>query len=427
MSVSFAGKSDPPVFNPPPERPPAEEEAAGNYGSAKPRPHLRAVLIIAVVLAAASLISALCVDPLERHYVHALLASGRDVNALRSLALERSAFRQADLLPLYGSSELIKPVPNRGPEFFRNYPTGFSVFPVGKPGTYPIIMLQHLVGVGRELRGRKLAISISAGWFRESEVVPDQYRGNFLLPAAREFLFSSDASYALRQEVARHIGRYQETFESDPVTAFAVRRLAGDSWFDRVAYRAAWPLGRLQIAISRGQDHFEVLVAAARLGRHRPRVRPAGELDWPKLFARAEGWSDQRHEHKSTRLPRAVPADNTDAEFLAILDESPAWGDFELLLRALQELGARPLILCTPLNGRSLAEDGVSPAAREIFYRRMAEMAARYPVTFCGFTDHDDDHDFVYDRNDHLSARGWLFYDQVLDDFVHDRLEDSGR
>jgi D-alanine transfer protein len=410
-------------LNRPPESEPAakadarwvrDEVSAG-------RPHLAAVLIIAAMIAVAYLVVAFGVDRLERNYVHALLSSGKDVNALRSLVMERCAFRQADLLPLYGSSELIKPVPNRPTELFRDYPTGFSIFPVGKPGTYPIIMLQHLVGVGPELRGRKVAVSISAGWFRESEVIPDQYRGNFLLPTAREFLFSTHASYGLRQEVARRIGRYQETFENDSVVAFAIHHLAGDSWFDRAAYWAAWPLGRLQILISRGQDHFEVLVAAARLHKHRSKVRPAGGLDWAKLFARAEGWSDKRHRKKSTGLPRTMSIQNTDGEFLAVLGESPAWDDFELLLRTLQEMGARPLVLCTPLNGRSLAEEGVSPSARTVFYRRMAEMVARHQVTFCGFSDHDADRDFVYDRNDHLSPRGWLFYNQVLDDFMHDR------
>jgi len=396
-------------------------------GSFRGRPHLVAVLMIAAALAVALVVLELCVDRLETNYVHTLLASGKDVKALRSLALQRRAFEQPDLLPLYGSSELIKPVPNRAMDFFHTYPTGFNIFPVGKAGTYPLIMLQHFVGVGPEIRGRKVAISISAGWFRESEVIPDQYRGNFLLPTAREFLFSTHVNYALRRAVARRIATFQETYESDSVVTFAIRHLSSDSAFDRVAYWAAWPLGRLQILVSRWQDHFEIVVAALRL-----RMSPASiqrtpqELDWPKLIERAGGGGDPPGDAADPPILTARNRD-ADAEFLAMVRNSPAWGDLDLLLQSLEALGARPLLLCTPMNGRDLAGNGVSRAARDVFYRRMAEAVARSHVAFCQFADHDADRNFVYDRSDHLSGKGWMYYNRALDDFVHDRLKDESR
>jgi hypothetical protein len=43
----------------------------------------------------------------------------------QGLAFERAAARAPDILLLYGSSELIDPVPNRASDFFSNEPTGF--------------------------------------------------------------------------------------------------------------------------------------------------------------------------------------------------------------------------------------------------------------------------------------------------------------
>ena len=51
----------------------------------------------------------------------------------RAWPCRRQAFRQPDLLVMYGSSELAKEMPNNAVQFFEEYPTGFRVFPVGNP------------------------------------------------------------------------------------------------------------------------------------------------------------------------------------------------------------------------------------------------------------------------------------------------------
>src|SRR5499425_3252416 len=62
----------------------------------------------------------------------------------QGLAFERAAARTPDVLLLYGSSELIDPIPNRASDFFSRAPTGFQVCPVGKAGTTSLIILQKL-------------------------------------------------------------------------------------------------------------------------------------------------------------------------------------------------------------------------------------------------------------------------------------------
>jgi DltD protein len=66
----------------------------------------------------------------------------------QGLAFERAAARRPDILLLYGSSELIDPIPNRASDFFSNAPTGFQVCPVGKAGTTSLIILQKLGRTG---------------------------------------------------------------------------------------------------------------------------------------------------------------------------------------------------------------------------------------------------------------------------------------
>ena len=70
---------------------------------------------------------------LERRYVHALAPEAFEQKTQGS-AIAREAFRQPDLLPIFGSSELLVTrryaKPFEAGSLFRDYPTGFNVFPI---------------------------------------------------------------------------------------------------------------------------------------------------------------------------------------------------------------------------------------------------------------------------------------------------------
>src|SRR6476646_2161396 len=140
---------------------PADEAAPARspaLAGAVDAPHLSAALI-ATGLAIAILAGGYRFSRLvESRYIHALApqleyltvdASTYGLPDLmlknQGLALQAEALRQPDLLPIYGSSELIRRV-SQGPyhpgELFRRYPTGFTIFAVGRPGASPLITLQ---------------------------------------------------------------------------------------------------------------------------------------------------------------------------------------------------------------------------------------------------------------------------------------------
>jgi poly-D-alanine transfer protein DltD len=84
----------------------------------------------------------------------------------QGLAFQRAAVHAPNVLPLYGTSELIIPsVQERANLFFRSAPTGFQVSPVGGGGANLLVMLQKIGALGSDLRGKKLVISLSPGWF----------------------------------------------------------------------------------------------------------------------------------------------------------------------------------------------------------------------------------------------------------------------
>jgi hypothetical protein len=107
---------------------------------------------------------------------------------------------------------------------------------------------------------------------------------------------------------------------------------------------------------------------------------------------------------------------------MSTLAKSQEWDDLELLLRELNELGARPLLLSMPIHGGWYDYVGVSYSARRAYYEKLRGISARYHVPVVDFADHDADRMFCRDPMGHLAPNGLLYYDQVLDSFFHDAI-----
>src|ERR1700751_1604340 len=152
-------------------------------------PHLISALVAFTVVVAILCGGSLLAIQLERKTVHWIAPRDFFIKN-QGLAFERAAARRPDILLLYGSSELVDPIPNRAFDFFSSAPTGFQVCPVGKAGTTSLIILQKLAALGPDLRGRKVVISVSPSSFFASSVRPEAYAANFSLPAANAIIFS---------------------------------------------------------------------------------------------------------------------------------------------------------------------------------------------------------------------------------------------
>jgi len=385
------------------------------------RPHLYASLIALALCCAALGLGYRWCRGVEREHI-ADLATDLSDPKLQGVAIQREAFLQPDLLVLYGSSELVRQVPLMAAEFFQDYPTGFRVFPVGKAGTSQLAVLQKLAALGPALRGRKLALSLSPSFFFEEHVDMEWYAGNFSALQAGELCFSDDLSFSLKHDAARRLLAYPETLEDHWLLDGTLRRLARGTRLDRALYYAAWPLGKLQNAIARLQDHFEAALHIESLPdtlnlRRKPRV-----LNWADNLRKAEALSrDLAAKSKAAPKLTQKPRGSRDELFLARLKRATEWTDFDLTLRALGELGAKPLILSMPVHAQDLETVGVSPKARAAFPAQLQAVAAKYQVPLVYFRASEEDPLFFADHLDHLGAKGWIYYNKMLDDFYHGR------
>jgi hypothetical protein len=153
-----------------------------------------------------------------------------------------------------------------------------------------------------------------------------------------------------------------------------------------------------------------------------PHRRPL-DIDWDRALVKAAQRTRATEEEQAAPEPqwRAFQS-GVENGFLETMRRAHEWENLDLLLRGLQELGAKPLLLSMPINGPYFDRIGISPEAREAYYVKLRGMAEKYGAPVVDFRDHEEDPKFLADHHDHLSIEGWMYYNEVLDEFFHDRI-----
>jgi D-alanine transfer protein len=361
------------------------------------------------------------------HLEHATIVSTAPESfALKNqgLAFQRAAAHSPNVLTIYGTSELLIPAaPERGNIFFRTAPTGFQLSPVGSGGAGPLIMLQKVGALGSALRGKKVAISLSPGWFCTAKPGAQGYTANFSPMAATEMVFGTALDFRLKREIAARMLQFPETLEQRPLLEFALRRLASGHLLDRVVFCALWPAGKIQTALYELEDHWAAVHHIRYQTKPPPRLQKE-TVDWPQLIAKASKArpADAGKIQQPSRFDRKITPGSRDVGFVRGIKGAPAWIDLDLLLRCVATVEARGLVLSMPLAGDFYDHAGVSRSARDEFYRKLPALVEQYHFPVLEFEDHDEDPAFLIRHQSHLTAKGWAYYDRALDDFFHGRL-----
>jgi D-alanine transfer protein len=395
-------------------------------GGKKATPHLFSGLVASGLAAAVLFAVRLAAIHLEHTTVS---STAPELFPLKNqgLAFQRAAVHAPNVLPLYGTSELIIPsIPETASVFFRSAPTGFQVSPVGGGGANLLVMLQKVGALGSDLRGKKLAISLSPGWFLKVKSGWQGYKANFSPMAASKMIFGTELDFELKRDIASHMLERPSTLEGRPLLRFALRRLASGRWLDRLVFCALWPAGKLQTVLMAFQDHF------AALSYIRDQIKPAPQphpevLDWSKLIAKVSETepTDSSNVKKDPSFDALVIPGSRDVAFRNDMNASPGWKNLELLLRVLARVHARPLILSMPIGGNFYDRAGISRSAREDYYTKLRALVQRYHFPLVEFEAHDEDPAFLIRHESHLTAKGWMYYNRALDDFFHGRMPRS--
>lgn len=405
-------------------------------------PHLfaagAALLLAACFLAGVHLYAV----SLEQRYVRTLApATTHWTEKSHAIAVQRLAFAQPDLLPVYGSSELIIGSPHDADEFFKYFPTGFRPFAVASAATTPIIMTLRLGSMGAALQGKRVVISVSPPEFYRPQLEQPSYNANFSRAQATALTFSRQIPYALRQAAARRMVQYPDTIADDPILRWGLEALADGSPLGPVRYAAVLPLGLVQSAMLDLCDHWQFV---AFVHKHRDLHRfesvvPA-PVDWTAVEADAAAVAAFRGRNNPFELdgvywigtslgkhhPHEARGDPMPLQVLSLMEKglrheprSLEWQDLALLLDIVRALGGQPLVVSAPFPGPFYDYWGMTADERGRYYAQVRAVASREHVPIVDFADHDSERGFIRDAQEHLTDKGWVHYDEVFDAFFH--------
>ena len=387
---------------------------------------------------------------LEQKYVHALAPLILQQSKIGT-ALQETAFQQPDLLVIYGSSELltgntpellqygrstkisVEATPYGSSQFFQYYPTGFSVYFIANDAMSSLNFAQNLAAIGSGLSGKKVVFSFTPSMFGKGAMGSGGYATNFSLLHANALIFNVHLSLQTKQIAAQRMNDYSFTLASDPVLQFAIQQLNCKCGYGLYLYDLAWPLGQLNIWIIQLQDHWNVLSyiwGHPNLNyqvNHKPE-----QINWSEEISQAT----TAQKMYSSNNPYGIENDiwnayyahvlvppkqpgSADSAYIQELNNSKEWIDFDLALRVLKELRARPLILSRPINGPIWDAMGISAQARQQYYLKLQKAILPYGFPTIDFADHDNDHYFSIDESSHTSRVGWVYVDMTLDAFFH--------
>ena len=338
-------------------------------------PHLVAAVGAILAAAAAGLAFTLYARHSENKYVHAVAAQDH-AEISRGIVLERAALRQPDLLLIYGASELVLlQTKYEATRFFSTYPTGFMVFNAATKGGSSLTVAQRLAALGAGLEGRRIIFAIGPAIMTMApfgDVAERHYEGNFSELHALELAFNPRLSQETKRMAAERMLEFPQTLEGSRLLKFSLALLARPSLANTVLHYMSWPLGQLQLAVLRLQDHRATVNYIHRLSAAEVAIRREPRaIDWDALVAQAEAEQIENSDSNPYGVDNSqwnkikelfeVPAalGSRDGDFLNDVTIAREWKDLQLALRVMTELGADALIMSSPMNVPLWEEIGV--------------------------------------------------------------------
>ncbi|HWQ41214.1 MAG TPA: D-alanyl-lipoteichoic acid biosynthesis protein DltD [Desulfosporosinus sp.] len=351
--------------------------------------------------------------------------------AFQGMLLQSKALESPDILPIYGSSEFSAVSEFDPTHLLEGKPTGFAPFLVGRGGTQDIIHALNMAALGDSLKGKKIAIILSAQWFTPKGISLEYFHQNFSPLQAYRMLFNNSLSKQTKHRLIERLLAFPEAYNEEPTLHELLRQqlvAAQRPSFRSVKLEAK---GRLEMAALEVQDALKTIAYARRISAKSAAINAtitAPPLpSWQELKDKAAERGKTLTQNNEfgildsyyTKHVEPNLAENLGASANTTLHPSLEYQDLELLLQILQEAKAKPMFIIVPVNGLWYDYTGFPAQERIAYYARLETMVRDKGFQVANFGDHEYDTYFLQDIM-HLGWKGWVNVDEALDQFYHE-------
>lgn len=384
------------------------------------------------------LITLFAMGPATEWYVHQWVKPGvietASEKALPDLfqgtLLQHFALQTPGVLPMYGSSEFGHGGNYNPTKLFSGKPTGWIPYLVGHAGSEDII--QALYASAQELKGKKIAISLSAQWFGRNGIAQNTFGANFSALQTYEMLANPALSTQTKTELAQRLTQFDEVKKSYPILAEMLKNYGQNNLQSKVLEAIYWPMGKIELAALEIQDAEKTVKVLEHLppnevAKNANSTRSKRLPSWAILEQRANtdvkknesnnpyGVSNQYFNQNKGKLPK-IKESSVNGHFYP----SQEYKDLDLLMQVLKEEGADPIFMIQPVNGRWYDLMGFPKEQRQKYYQEIRTRCSENGFALADMSGHEYDPYFMDDPS-HPSEKGWVYFDKALDQFFHQK------
>ena len=356
-------------------------------------------------------------------------SAGAISSLFQGTLLQAAAIKSPDVLPLYGSSELFGGARFNPSKLFAGRPTGWVPYLVGHAGSTDLI--QALYTGAQDLKGKKIAISLSAQWFSPAGVSQKAFAANFSALQAYKALDNPLLTEQTKADLAKRLLQFNETPKNYPILSGLLRYFGHPDLRSQLMEALYWFPGRLEMAALEIQDANNTIKVLTHLPQKEVTMnasdKPKTLPSWVKLAKQAT--ADVRRSESNNpyginnnffrdkvRNPKKFKNSASKGRFFP----SPEYSDLNLVMQVLKDEGAKPIFIIQPVNGFWYDFTGFPKYERQKYYTQVRAMCAQYGYALADFSGHEYDKYFMNDPS-HPSEKGWLDFDAALDKFFHQK------
>lgn len=342
--------------------------------------------------------------------------------------LQTKALVTPDVLPFYGSSELGTGFEFNPTNVFSHRHAGFTPFIIGRGSVQSFVNLLNLAGQ-ENLRGRKMIFTFSPDWFAERKGLDNEHLAMNSSPLhIYQVMLTPDLSAELKREIAQRILEIPEVLKDDPFLQNYLQTYITPGLWSKMKVLADWPQAETECAALELQDAINVryVVNEVKSQEAVPVFQKSKQAEpyddtWDKLLTQSE----QRGKGLITNnlnILDSLYAKHTELGTKGSwsklkLYPSKEYQDFDLMLRVLQQKGAKPLFVLIPANGRWADYAGFNPQERKDYYRRIRAIIQEKGFSVADFSFREYEPYFMQDTW-HLGLKGWAEVDKAIEQYV---------
>ena len=337
----------------------------------------------------------------------------------------KNLLKDKNSIAVFGSSEL-KHCQNsgfHGNTIFQN--TDMKPVFIGKGGYQSLYHAIAVGSIGETLKGRKIVISVSPQWFKNTGVKEDAFGATYSESNFIEFLKNKDISDSTKDYV---ISRAIDLTKNNPAMC---NRIKDDVRWYRDNSKNPWDIFRKSIHTRLVEDKADIKLflnawKAGMLGKSSDEKADGTtnkKLKWKKYYKKAE-----KKGIKKTSKNQMGMLDNVyNKKYKKLVDQNIRWKptytensvegkDLACLLQICKEENLQVMVVLQPFNG--LYNDYIRwpKKRRNAIYNKIRKIAKEYDVQLADMTDGEYEK-YYFEDESHLALKGLVTFNEKIYDF----------